>query len=159
MRLFKKKEPSRADQFKTLRGMFYGLNPADLDLSRESLGRQVWGVVAEWNWSVDMMLFALADGTVSLYTSGFTVIGAGQHDSVRKVAQEVLASGEKIVTVSAPKPGHDFPTAGKVRFTFLTFDGPKYLDESKEALNGSSPYSDYFGQFQLLMAEIRRKVG
>ena len=69
-------------------------------------------------------LVVLGDGTASLYFStGGGVIGAGQHESVRKASANFIGWANRFFSSATRAPEHPLPGAGHVIFYFLTYDG------------------------------------
>jgi hypothetical protein len=102
-------------------------------------------------------IVAIADGTVSMYTStGGGVIGAGQHAAVRAAADRFRAvAGEARGQLESATefPG---PAPGMVRFQVRTEDGG-YTGVAPEAslAAGRHPLSELYAAGQDLVTEIR----
>lgn len=100
---------------------------------------------------------AIADGTVSLYTSvGGGVIGAGEHAAVRGAAERfriVAADARSQLQTTTEFP---MPTPGEVRFHVRTGDDARTGAASEQALRtGRQPLSELYAAGQDLITEIR----
>jgi hypothetical protein len=100
---------------------------------------------------------AIADGTVSMYTSvGGGVIGAGEHAAVRGAAERfriVAADARSHLQTTTEFP---VPTPGEVRFHVRTGDGARTGGASEQALRtGRQPLSELYAAGQDLITEIR----
>jgi hypothetical protein len=128
-----------------------GPNPYE-DLRRAALGAvaagleapgpdhpHVWGVVidvpSDGEWAT---VVALADGSTSMYTSvGGGVIGAGEHEAVRKANHQLLAVIEhEVLEHLDPDPG-THPAPGYVRYHVLGADGLTGIDVPAETFWGA----------------------
>ena len=100
---------------------------------------------------------AIADGTVSMYTSvGGGVIGAGNHAAVRGAAERfriVAADARSQLQTTTEFPA---PTPGEVRFHVRTGDDARTGAASEQALRtGRQPLSELYAAGQDLITEIR----
>jgi hypothetical protein len=100
---------------------------------------------------------AVADGTVSMYTSvGGGVIGAGSHAAVRGAAERFRVTAADVrgafqVTTSFP-----LPSPGEVRFHVRMGDDALTAAASEQALrSGRQPLSELYAAGQDLITEIR----
>ena len=117
--------PDPVDTIKQLRDRVLTLAPAQIGLSPSAQFPHVWGVLMELGYAEALVtLLALADGTVSLYLGhGGGVIGGGQHENVRRAAQNLLRTAEGSREQLAPTTQFPMPALGRVRFHVLTFAG------------------------------------
>ena len=102
-------------------------------------------------------IVALADGTVSMYTStGGGVIGAGEHAAVRAEAtrfRTVVADSRNLLTRSDAFP---LPALGEVRFQARIGDDGFSGAAPESALRGGRhPLSTVYAAGQDLLTEIR----
>jgi hypothetical protein len=84
-----------------MRARVLALHATDIGLTREKFPNDVWGTLMETGFEDGgaYSLVVLADGTTSIYLSrGGAVIGAGQHQTVRSKAKQLL-----LEEVSAPR--------------------------------------------------------
>ena len=100
---------------------------------------------------------AIADGTVSMYTSaGGGVIGAGEHASVRGAAERfriVAADARRHLQVATAFP---LPAPGEVRFHVRMGADASTAGESERSLaTGRQPLSELYAAGQDLITEIR----
>ena len=100
---------------------------------------------------------AIADGTVSMYTSvGGGVIGAGDHAAVRGAAERfrvVAADAHRHLQSTTDFP---LPTPGEVRFHVRMGDDAWTGSASEQALRtGRQPLSELYAAGQDLITEIR----
>jgi hypothetical protein len=102
-------------------------------------------------------LVAVSDGSVSLYFSnGGGIIGAGEHDAVRRVAQAFLSSAEAFVPQASITKSFPLPSRGNVRFYFVTAKGTYTIEAVEDDLgNRRHPFSPLFHQAHDLIAAIR----
>jgi hypothetical protein len=100
---------------------------------------------------------AIADGTVSMYTStGGGVIGAGQHAAVRAAADRFRAVAAEASGRLEPTTEFPRPAPGNVRFQLRTADGG-YTGVAPEAalVAGRQPLSELYAAGQDMVTEIR----
>lgn len=77
-----------------MRERVFAVKPDEIGLSKSNYSAEVWGILMETGFKGGgaYSLVVLADGTTSLYFStGAGVIGAGQHEQVRKASMHFLA--------------------------------------------------------------------
>jgi hypothetical protein len=100
---------------------------------------------------------ALADGSVSMYTStGGGVIGAGEHAAVRTAADRFRAAAAAARVELEPTTDFPGPTPGEVRFQLRTEDGGFTAAGPEAALKtGRHPLSELYAAGQDLVTEIR----
>jgi hypothetical protein len=101
---------------------------------------------------------AVADGTVSLYTStGGGIIGLGQHEGPRKVAVSLLEFAPKFVGYCQSTTEYPLPASGNVRF-YLVGAAKTVTAEGKASDFGSGSHvlSPLFFKFQELLTEMRK---
>jgi hypothetical protein len=80
-------------------------------------------------------LVVVSEGAVSLYFSnGGGIIGAGEHDAVRRVAQTFLSSAEGYVSQASRTESFPLPARGNVRFYFITTPGTYTVEVLEEDL-------------------------
>lgn len=108
-----------------LRRMALTSSPEHFGLARNADSAEVYGIMMEFRIDDDTIsILSMKDGSASLYTtSTFGVIGGGEHESVRRVAQAFVQTAQKYYENSAPTSNFDYPPAGQVRFYLLTYDG------------------------------------
>lgn len=126
---------SPAEISAALRSRIFGLSPGAIGISRENTDGEVWGVVMESGLGPGFYtLVVLADGTTSLYLStGGGIIGAGEHESVRKASRELIEVGNRHADAAVPASSTAPPANGATRFFLLTFDGLRSYTASENA--------------------------
>jgi hypothetical protein len=134
---------------------------ADLVSIKPETGEPLWGVAVammEIGLETGVASFvAMADGTVSMYTStGGGVIGGGDHAAVRAAARRfrgAMADSRRLLESSSEFP---LPEAGTVRFHARTVDGNWTGVAAEEALRtGRHPLAELYAAGQDLVTELR----
>ena len=119
------------------------LRAAALAQTAEALGLtptaehpNVFGILMETGYPEGVATLAVfAEGSTSLYFSGGGgVIGAGEHDAVRRAHPPLFAEAEARRAVFAPAVGTPSPALGRVRFYLLTFRGTLTAEADEEEL-------------------------
>ena len=122
-------------------------------------GRVVYGAVMDWALESGLAtLFALEDGTASLYlSSGGGVIGGGFHEPVRHAAKAFLISFEAHVASMSPDPTGEPPPGGMTDLRALTIRG-RLVSRAPTQHFGlmQHPMSDSFHAGQNLIAALRQ---
>ncbi len=141
-----------------LREQLFKLNPKTLEISPSEDLPRVWGFMMEMfvppTW---VNLVCIADGTVSIYFgTGGGIIGAGEHDSVRKVARECLKKSEEILEhLKKFDPVH-LQNEEKIKFHVFTYDGVRSDEaESNEINSGNHYLSELHYYAQNVITEVR----
>jgi hypothetical protein len=103
-------------------------------------------------------LVVLGDGTVSLYFStGGGVIGAGQHDRVRRAADAMLSEASRFRPEAKPAGETPLPGPGNVVFYFLSAGGTLAYSAAESALGGDQDrLSALFHAGHRVITEIRK---
>ena len=113
-------------------GVYSGLRENALSITRADAGipspsadSPGWGILMETgHGEVTVTLFALADGTTSLYFSnGAGVIGGQAHEAVRRANQEFLSQANKFLRYLKPCQSFPIPEASHTVFYVLTDSG------------------------------------
>jgi hypothetical protein len=102
-------------------------------------------------------LVAVSDGTVSLYFSnGGGIIGAGEHEVVRGVADSFLADAASYTARASPTAEFPLPSRGRVRF-YLVTPGGVYTADALEGDLGAErhAFSPLFFRGHELITAIR----
>ena len=150
---------SEADMVAGLRQMVFALKPGDIGISQATFPHEVWGVLMETGYdSGAFTLVVLADGSVSLYFSnGGGVIGAGEHESVRRHAGNFIGWANRYVTEAKPSTAQPLPAAGQTTFYFLTNSGIRaYSAKELDLGEGREKLSDLFHAGHAVIAEVRK---
>lgn len=111
--------------YSKLRDQALATNRSEAGLSAPSPGAPVWGVVMETGHEeVTVTLFALTDGTTSLYLSnGGGVIGGHDHEAVRKVSAGFIDQANHSLLHLKPCDLFPVPKAAHTIFYALTDSG------------------------------------
>jgi len=146
-----------AEAYSGLRSMALRTNPDSIGIKiKES--SEVWGVLMETGYPEAVAsLVALADGTVSLYSSnGGGIIGLGPHVGPRRAAQSFLASSQQFAKQVLPTKSYPLPKTSYTRFYLLTGNGVLTAEIKEDDLgNNRHPLSPLFYKGQELISEIR----
>ena len=135
------------------------LDPKDIGLTRESYPHSVFGIVTDMGFAEGTAtLLTIADGTTSLYFSGGGgIIGAGEHETVRKASHDLLAKAQPLYKQARATKSFPYPQPGHVVFYFLTFDGVRsYSDTEENLAGGDGEMSAFFFAVHEVLAEVRQ---
>lgn len=140
-----------------------------LEVTAEQLGLQipndsikVYGIITDLDMNggtVTIVTYVTGDTSIYL-SSGGGYIGAGQHESVRKVAKEFVDNGHLISFKGKQYENTDLPTNGNANFYFLSNARNTKITESIVKMeSGESEFSKLFAELNNVMTEIRLKSG
>lgn len=103
-------------------------------------------------------IVAVADGTVSLYTStGGGIIGLGPHEGARRAASSLLESAFKFVGFCQTTTEYPLPSSGNVRFYLVGSDATVTAEANSTDLGrGTHVLSPLYCKCQELVTEIRK---
>jgi len=141
-----------------LRQMALDLKPEEIGLNRSNFPKEAWGLLFETaNTSGTYTLVVLADGTASLYFSnGGGIIGAGQHESVRKASANLLAGANQFYSSATRVSEFPMPEAGFSNFYFLTYGGVfRYGAKEIDLGEGRDKFSDLFHAAHYVIGQLR----
>jgi hypothetical protein len=138
-----------------------------LSVTAEQLGFQmpghsikVYGIVTDLDMgggTATVVTYLTGDASIYL-SSGGGFIGAGQHESVKKVTKEFVENGHLISFKGKQFENPDLPTNGKANFYFLSNMGQTRITESISKMeSGESEFSNLFAELNNIMTEIRLK--
>ena len=152
-------EPEQANPYSGLRDLALTstANLAGWNIAPE--GRHVYGGILDWGLDTGTAtLFALDDGTASLYlSSGGGVIGGGFHDSVRQAARRFVMAFEPFIDAMEPDASGVPPPAGSTDLRALTPAGRRFVRAPTNVFGrGQHPMSNVFHAGQALIAELRQ---
>jgi hypothetical protein len=121
----KKKSADAAAASRALRDAALSSTAADLGLAPSAEHPNVFGFVMETGYPEAVATLAVfGEGSTSLYfSSGGGVIGAGQHESVRRTHPSLFQEAEDQLTAFSPANDSEFPRVGRVRIYLRTFRG------------------------------------
>jgi hypothetical protein len=128
----KKAKPDPSAVTRDLREQAFTIAPADVGITPEAGHQRVWAIVMETGYPEAVAsLVAIADGTTSLYFSnGGGIIGAGQHDAVRRVVARFIDLVDQNADALPTVDVHPLPDVGRVRFYARTFKGLRAFEAS-----------------------------
>ena len=154
-RLFQGNAPEA--RYRELRSTILHLDPAQLQVSE---GEWTGASVALMEMVVGdatATLVAVADGTVSLYTSaGGATIGGDEHLAARQAGQRFLQAAADAASSMSPTTDFPLPDPGQVRFQVRTPEGSVTAEADEDALRGRrDPLFQLYVAGQDLMTEIR----
>ena len=150
---------SEAEMVASLRQMVLSLKSGDIGISASTFPHEVWGILMETGYdSGAFTLAVLADGTVSLYFStGGGVIGAGEHESVRRPAGSFIGLTNRYVSEAKPSKTQPLPSEGQTIFDFLTNSGIRsYSAKEMDLGEGRDKLSELFHSGHAVIAEVRK---
>jgi hypothetical protein len=148
-----------AEIYLDLRTKALGVDPAAIGLAPiEGLDR-VYGVILDIGYPEGpATLVGFSDGTTSLYTSsGWGVIGGGEHDVVAEATLRWLTVAEGMIDAFEKADDSQIPQVGDVAFTVLTYGGRYRAVTQESALEeGTSPLTPLFAAGHDVISELRQ---
>lgn len=144
--------------YQVLRDRLFGLTQGDIGIQGDDKSG-AWGVVMETGYPRAVVtLVALADGSASLYfSSGGGIIGAGENDGPRDVAQLLTKQAAPFATNCERVTQFPLPADGVTKFYILTFDGVMSAETLEDDLgNNRHVLSPLFHGAHALISEIRK---
>ena len=129
-----------------------GLNPIEKD--------KIYGIVSEMDMEgTTITVVAFMTGDTSMYfSSGAIIIGAGQHENVKKVVTKYVENGQKYLDKAIKTEKTDLPKSGMTNFNFLTENGVYRISQSLSELeSGTSEFSNLFAELNKVITEVRLK--
>lgn len=147
-----------SEVFERLRGQVLRLDPADAGMPPTPGSPRIWGGMMEMGYPKGAAtLVCLRDGTTSLYTSsGGGIIGGGEHAPVVSANAVFLAGLAAHLVTMRPNTDESLPTAGRVVFRVLTYDGPLTSEAASDDLGyGRSLLSPVFYAAHQVITELR----
>ena len=142
-----------------LRTMVFEVDPDTIDVSHESHLRPAWCALLEFGLPQGTgTLIAIADGTVSFYTStGGGVIGGGEHAAVRVAAERFLEeASDATVFMRATGDIPNTPAPGNVGIHVRTFEATLSTELPEGTVSrGRHELSPLYVAGQDLLTEVR----
>jgi hypothetical protein len=128
--------PEPDSTYLLLRKRVLDLKPDEVGLSPSPAYGDVWGVMMEIGYEVgSASLVVLSDGTTSLYYStGGGMLGSPDYAPVAKAAKAMVAQAERLHQQMTKSEEIALPSAGRVRFTLLTFSGILTAETAEHSL-------------------------
>ena len=164
---FKKRSenPARVSTDTSPNGVYSGLRQQALSTSRTGIGiaapspeTPAWGVLMETGYdSVTVTLFALSDGTTSLYFSnGGGVIGGQSHEAVRSANRAFLVEANHSLQYLTPSETFPIPETAQTIFYVLTDSGILTGGALENDLGyGKHPLSSLFHAGHEVISQLR----
>jgi hypothetical protein len=158
----RKQKVDPAEVSRELRAQALGLEATAAGFTPSEAHPHVWGIVMETGYPEAVAtLVAFLDGTTSMYfSSGGGVIGAGEHESVRKTLPQFFAAAEAHRGELAQATSTPLPAEGRVRFYLRTFNGTLTAEAAEEDLGEMRhALSPFFHAGHEVIAAIRHASG
>lgn len=147
-----------AATMRRLRELALRVTAAELELAPSAERPHVWGAILELGYPIGIAtLMTLAEGTTSLYfSSGGGVIGAGEHEAVREVAERFLDVVEDNLAGFDLVEETPTPRIGRVRLYVRTFEGTLGMEADEDELaRDLHPLSQVFQAGHAVITAIR----
>lgn len=149
--------------------LYIEMRKTALNITSEQLGLKipkdsikVYGIVSDLDMdggTATVVTYLTGDCSIYL-SSGGGFIGAGQHESVRKITKEFVENGHLISFKGKKFENPDLPTKGNANFYFLSNMGKTRITESMLKMeNEESEFSKLFADLNIVINEIRLKSG
>lgn len=141
-----------------LRAKALALKPEEIGINKSNFPKEVWGVLMETGYPDSAFsLVVLADGTASLYFStGGGIIGAGQHEAVRKSSANFVGWANQYFSLASPVMKYPLPSSGQVVFYFLSYKGVfSYSAKEMELGEGRDKLSNLFHAGHEVISHMR----
>jgi hypothetical protein len=151
--------PPGQNPFDGLRQLALGTTPDLAGWAAQPEGRRVYGGILDWALDRGMAtLFALDDGTASLYlSSGGGVIGGQFHELVNRAAKEFVVAFEPFVASMVPDITGEPGPRGTTDLRALTSAGRLVVRAKTDDFgNGRHPMSVVFHSGQALIFELHQ---
>jgi hypothetical protein len=148
-----------AEIYLELRTKALDVDPAAIGLAPTEKLDRVYGVILDLGYPEGpATLVGFSDGTTSLYTSsGWGVIGGGEHEVVAEATLRWLTVAESMIDDFEKADHSQLPQVGDVAFTVLTYDG-RYRAVTQESAvdEGTSPLTPLFAAGHDVISELRQ---
>ena len=132
----KKKSRDPAEASRALRDAALSTSPQDLGLGPTADRPNIFGFIMETGYREGVAtLSVFGEGSTSLYFSkGGGVIGAGEHESVRRMHPALFKEAEAQLGAFGPAKDAELPAVGRVRFYLRTFGGTLSAEADEQEL-------------------------
>lgn len=149
-----------AEVFASLRSKILELKAEDVGLKDVDKTTVVAVLMETGHAKAVVTLVAVTDGTTSLYFSnGGGIIGAGEHDAVKKVSKALVQNAAEFLSKASASKSFPLPKKGRVRFYLVTGGGVFTVEASEDDLgNKRHPFSPLFHKGHELIAAIRQNT-
>jgi hypothetical protein len=156
-----------ADIYVGLRSQLLKLTPDQIHFSPSPDNPKVLGMLMETGYPEAVAtLVAVSDGAASLYfSSGGGIIGAGEHESPKVAAKELVRTAELFLGECKPTKEYPLPRKSYTRFYLVTTNGVLTAEVVENDLgNNKHELSPLFHKAHDLITQIRlideqRKTG
>lgn len=149
---------SGAEMFAGLRNQILTLDPAQAGFKPDDPTTGVWGFLMETGYpGATASVVCLRDGTTSLYTSsGFGIIGAGEHEVVRQANARLFDELDQRLGDFTASEYTTLPQDGETVLRALTIDGQKLRTAREEEFGeGRDSCSGVFFAAHGVLTELR----
>lgn len=141
-----------------MRKMAFSVSAEQLGLKLPKDSRKIYGIITDLdvgNGTATVITYLTGDASIYL-SSGGGFIGAGQHESVKKVAKDFVNNSNSISSKGMKFKNSELPTKGNANFYFLSNEGQTRISENISKLNsGQSEFSNLFKDLNIVMNQIR----
>jgi hypothetical protein len=147
-----------ADAGRDLRQIMLSTPAAKFGVGPTAEFPRVYGVLIDWPIGEQVAtIFSTSSGAASLYTtSTFGIIGGEAHEAVRTAAMNLVRAADQFFDSATPTAEFAYPTADRVRFFLLTFEGVRVIDTDFASIeNQTSRYFEFFDLAQGVLTELR----
>jgi hypothetical protein len=149
---------SSDDTYSALRRQALSVQRSDLGIPEPPPEAPAWGILMETGYpEASATLFALGDGTTSLYLStGGGVIGGQAHQNVREANAEFVEAANRHYQHLKPTDSFPLPADGQTVFYVLTDSGVLTGAGREEELGlGRHPLSSLFHEGHQVITQLR----
>lgn len=160
------KNPQKEEKIKEqnpymdMRKMAFEVTTEQLGLQIPKDSTKVYGIITDLDMNggtATIVTYVTGDASIYL-SSGGGFIGAGQHESVKKVTKEFVDNGHLISFKGKQYENTDLPINGNANFYFLSNAKNTKITESIAKMeSGESEFSKLFADLNNVMTEIRLK--
>ena len=144
--------------YSALRHQVLSIQRTEVDIPAPPPDAPVWGILMETGYpEATATLFALSDGTTSLYlSSGGGVIGSHAHQDVRQANAELLETANQYYQHLEPTEDFALPAEEQTRFYILTDSGVSSGAGREDDLGfGRHPLSPLFHAGHRVITQLR----
>lgn len=155
----KTESQTQQNHFTEMRNMAFSVTAEQLGLEPIETNT-VYGIISEMDTQgTTVTVVTFLNGDTSVYmSSGAIIIGAGQHESVKKVVATYLEKAQNYITKATATENTDVPKRGMTNFNFLTKNSVYKISESLSALeSGTSKFANLFAELNKVITEVRLK--
>lgn len=153
-------EPTKnpADVGRALRLRLLTRPPAEIAGKPTKEFPRTYGILMDWPIGEQTAtVVSTFTGAASLYTtSTFGVIGGEGHESVGDAAKSFVRTADQFYDAATLANEYPYPTAGRVRFYLLTFDGVRVIDTDLASMTDrTSKYVELFRLGHAVVTQLR----